>query len=149
MGIDKYFYLGPYIRVWLDKVSYADTITTCSSKTCTEHGKYLVSNFCGVCGSLIQECQIKREHDDSILDFFEEHFGDIDFFREERLSNLPYTLILPNRDPQGGQFIYEDGEYFLPEDDLFKHDDWQCLITKLKEKNIKFEQKAGAIYWEA
>jgi hypothetical protein len=143
------YYFGPYIKIYPPKRTYKENIRTCINTVCKTHGKYVSEgiNFCGVCGSPVQDYPVLREGHESLHDFLQDEFGDCDLFSIVSMDHKDYQFFVANRyDEQGGVRIDEYGEYPLSENpDYFEREDWVRLVEKLEEKGFKFEKGIGVI----
>lgn len=151
MGIDNCYYLGPYINVWVPKVHRKLSISTCTKRDCTCHGRFRSNEkFCSVCGSPIGLEEIEQMVNMNLSDLFKEELGNEDIFSTHYWDEDEHVTVLPNIRGQGGIRIHNSGEYTLPDisKDNFVHPDWGRLITTLTKLEMKFEQKVGFIFYQ-
>jgi len=145
----KCFYLGPYLKVWPPEIDYESTMKTCTSTSCKNHGQYLRSNFCEICGSTIDTCKITGKTHLSLHDFLAHTCGDEDLFGVVRPDDEEFSYLISNSNLQGGDHIESFGDYPLPDPsiDQFGHNDWTIVCGFLDVKQIKYEKCCGVVFY--
>lgn len=155
MGIDRYNYIGPYLKVWLPKIEYTHNIKTCSNISCKEYKKDLSKiNFCPVCGRSVVESVITELTENNMHSYMQTNFGEDDTFSIVYMEFINcarsiknFNIVISNYTVQGGLHTSNLGEYSLPNlsIDQFKVGDWDRLIKQLDKDQIEYETHMGYI----
>jgi hypothetical protein len=121
MGIDYTTYIGPHVRCKTTKVPSTKTIRTCSDAACANYGTDVprwvsdhFNNFCGKCGSPIQNRDLPTEVDnvnpyEVRMDLLNESLCDVpgDSFHFWMRDNNVHIWIANVRVPDAREFSFD------------------------------------------
>ena len=141
------YYVGPYVKVYPPKKEYTSSMKTCTNNECSDHGKFLVTSFCGKCGSPVNICPVTTIEEESMFNFLNDELEE-DLFTVICIDGKKYQIFISNHEYQGGAHTEDYGDYPITDDtSCFDKGDWAKLIAKLEEKSYKFEKNIGLIYY--
>lgn len=99
MGIDRNFYVGPYIRYTKKKVEFEQTLKGCLNKSCPAHKRAAAwdtpPKFCPECGGATGSFQAKGKKDITLYDLFEQE-EDVFSTATDSEYKGAYEFLIPN-----------------------------------------------------
>jgi len=145
MGFETNTYLGPYIKVKVEKRKYTDVIPTCPKAECKNHDSYMSEvKYCSLCGSAIQD--LEREFDGPRFNLANlcVELGEGIYVASNELDGYSYLLPNQHRKPPRRMSIYPQSESDTVIEGINQDAEIEWFKNAFKEEIHYVNQECGA-----